>query len=61
MPNANDKRKHKPCSVCKGRFWGWSIDKKCILCRSPLEDAISMDITFNHMRGEQMNHGNQKS
>ena len=58
--SANDKREHKPCMVCKHKFWGWPVDRKCILCRSPMEDAISIDATFNSMSREQENSGNHK-
>lgn len=46
MANANEQldlftREQKVCSVCQKGFWGWRNDKKCILCLSPMEDAIA--------------------
>lgn len=60
MANANEQpeqldlftRKRKACLVCGSQFWAWHNDKKCILCRSPMEDAMSIDITYGQMRKE---------
>lgn len=58
MASANEQldlftRKRMPCLICERPFWGWPNDKKCILCRSPMEDALSIDHTYDRMIEEQ--------
>ncbi len=66
MENANKqrdlfKRENKFCLKCEIPFWGWPSDKNCLVCRTPVEEAASINITHTQMLREQANSGDHKS
>ena len=51
------KRENKFCLQCEIPFWGWHSDDKCLVCRSEVEEAHSINITHSQMHREKLTHG----